>query len=84
VRECCKGNERAWSALIDKYKNLIFSIPIKFGLTRDDAADIFQAVCLDLLSSLPQLREPAALPKWIMQTTYHKCLRRKEHQLKFS
>lgn len=58
VRECCKGNQAAWSALIEKYKNLIFSIPIKFGLPREDAADIFQAVCVDLLSSLPQLREP--------------------------
>src|SRR4029077_12344770 len=84
VRECCKGNEAAWSALIDKYKNLIFSIPIKFGLPREDAADIFQAVCLDLLSSLPQLREPDALPKWIMQTTYHKCLRTKNHTLTLS
>jgi len=84
VRECCKGNEAAWSALIDKYKNLIFSIPIKFGLPREDAADIFQAICLDLLSSLPQLREPDALPKWIMQTTYHKCLRTKKQRLTLS
>ena len=40
VRECRKGNQAAWSALIEKYKNLIFSIPIKFGLPREDAADI--------------------------------------------
>ena len=75
VSECCKGNQAAWSALIDKYKNLIFSIPIKFGLSRDDAADICQAVCVDLLSDLPRLREPRALPKWLMQASYHKCLR---------
>lgn len=81
VRECCEGNQAAWSALIEKYKNLIFSIPIKFGLSRGDAADIFQAVCLDLLSDLPQLREPRALPKWLMQTSYHKCLRAKKHRL---
>jgi RNA polymerase sigma factor (sigma-70 family) len=81
VRECCEGNQEAWSALIEKYKNLIFSIPIKFGLSRDDAADIFQAVCLDLLSDLPRLREPQALPKWLMQTSYHKCLRIKKQKL---
>jgi RNA polymerase sigma factor (sigma-70 family) len=81
VRECCEGNQAAWSALIEKYKNLIFSIPIKFGLSRDDAADVFQAVCLDLLSDLPQLREPRALPKWLMQTSYHKCLRWKKQRL---
>ncbi len=78
VRECCKGNQDAWSALIEKYKNLIFSIPIKFGLSREDAADIFQAVCVELLSGLPKLREPKALPKWLMQTSYHQCLRWKK------
>jgi RNA polymerase sigma factor (sigma-70 family) len=83
VRECRKGNEAAWSALIDKYKNLIFSIPVKFGLPREDSADIFQAVCLDLLSSLPKLREPAALPKWLMETAYHKCLRTKKQGMRF-
>jgi len=81
VRECRKGNQAAWSALIEKYKNLIFSVPIKFGLPREDAADIFQAVCVDLLSSLPKLREPKALAKWLMQTSFHKCLRWKKDQL---
>jgi RNA polymerase sigma factor (sigma-70 family) len=74
VAECLKGNQEAWSALIDKYKNLIYSIPIKLRMY-DDAADIFQAVCVDLLAGLPKLREPKALPKWLMQTCYHKCLR---------
>lgn len=73
VSECLKGNDQAWSALIDKYKNLIYSIPVKLGMY-DDAGDIFQAVCLDLLSDLSKLREPRALPKWLMQTCYHKCL----------
>jgi len=81
IAECRKGNPDAWSALIEKYKNLIFSVPIKFGPPREDAADIFQAVCLDLLSDLPQLREPRALPKWLMQTSFHKCLRWKKQRL---
>jgi len=81
VAECRKGNQDAWSGLIEKYKNLIFSVPIKFGLPREDAADIFQAVCLDLLSDLPQLREPRALPKWLMQMSFHKCLRWKKQRL---
>ena len=81
IGECRKGNQAAWSRLIEKYKNLIFSIPIKFGLTREDAADIFQSVCLDLLSDLAQLREPRALPKWLMQMSYYKCLNWKKQRL---
>ena len=73
VADCLKGNETAWSELIDRYKNLIYSIPIKLGMY-DEAPDIFQAVCLDVLEGLSQLREPRALPKWLMQACYHKCL----------
>jgi RNA polymerase sigma factor (sigma-70 family) len=80
VRECLEGNDEAWSALIDRYKNLIFSIPIKYGFSTDDATDIFQSVCLDLLSELPQLRDAQALPKWIMQISAHKCFHRKQQQ----
>ena len=81
VSECRKGSQQAWSALIEKYKNLIFSIPLKFGLSREDAADIFQSVCLDLLSDLAELREPRALPKWLMQMSYYKCLNWKKQRL---
>jgi RNA polymerase sigma factor (sigma-70 family) len=80
VRECLRGNEEAWSALVDKYKNLIFSIPVKYGFSADDATDIFQSVCLELLSQLPNLRNPQALPKWIMQITAHKCFHGKRQQ----
>lgn len=77
VKECLRGSEEAWSILIDTYKSLIFSIPIKYGFSVDDATDIFQAVCVELLSELPRLRKPKALPKWIMQVAVHKCFHHK-------
>jgi RNA polymerase sigma factor (sigma-70 family) len=73
VRECIEGDERAWSSLIDKYRNLIFSIPMKYGLSHDEAADVFQEVCLKLLSQLNRLREPRALPAWLIQVTVREC-----------
>lgn len=75
VRECLKGNEEAWSSLIDKYKNLIYSIPVKYGFPREEANEIFQSVCLELVTGLANLREPQALAKWLIQVTAHKCLR---------
>jgi len=75
VRDCLRGREEAWSALLDKYKNLIFSIPIRRGLSREDAADVFQRVCVLLLAELPQLREARALPMWIIRVTSHECER---------
>lgn len=83
VRECCDDNQAAWSALLEKYKNLIFSVPIKFGLSREESAEVFQAVCAELVSGLPRLREAKALPKWLMQTAFHQCLRLKQDRLVF-
>jgi RNA polymerase sigma factor (sigma-70 family) len=82
VRACLEGNEDAWSALVDKYKKLIFSIPVKYGFSADDANDIFQSVCVELISELPKLRKPKALPKWLIQVALHKCFHRKRQQLR--
>jgi RNA polymerase sigma factor (sigma-70 family) len=77
VDGCLKHREDDWNLLIDKYKNLVFSIPIRYGFSREEAADIFQSVCLDLILELPKLRDPQALPKWLMQVTAHKCFHSK-------
>jgi RNA polymerase sigma factor (sigma-70 family) len=82
VQDCLKGDEAGWSALIGKYKNLIFSIPIRYGFSEDDAADIFQAVCMDLLTELPRLREPNALAGWLIQVSRNKCFHRKQAQIR--
>ena len=80
VRECLSGSEEAWSLLIEKYKALIYSIPVKYGLPPQEAADVFQATCMELLVRLPELREPRALPKWLIQVAHHKCYHWKRQQ----
>ncbi|MGB7847661.1 MAG: sigma-70 family RNA polymerase sigma factor [Candidatus Acidiferrum sp.] len=77
VKACLSGKEEAWSMLIDKYKALIYSIPVKYNLLPQEAADVFQATCLELLVCLPELRDPRALPKWLMQVAHHECYRLK-------
>jgi RNA polymerase sigma factor (sigma-70 family) len=73
VRECLSGSEEAWSLLIEKYKALIYSIPVKYGLPAHEAADVFQITCMELLVRLPELRQPRALPQWLIQVAYHQC-----------
>jgi RNA polymerase sigma factor (sigma-70 family) len=73
VRECLAGDQQAWAALLDRYKRLIYSIPVKYGFSSQEATDIFQDVCVELIAELPRLREPRALPKWLVQVTSRKC-----------
>lgn len=84
VRECLSGNEQAWAALIDKYKNLIYSIPVKYHATPQDAADIFQAVCQELFLKLSQLRRIESLRSWLITVTIHESYRWKKKQQRWS
>ena len=80
VEECLRGNEQAWHALVDRYKNLIYSIPLRYGAPPQDAADIFQAVCLDLFNELSRLRDAEALQGWLIRVTTNKCYHWKRRQ----
>jgi RNA polymerase sigma factor (sigma-70 family) len=84
VGECLRGNETAWTSLIDKYKNLIFSIAVRHGFSRDDATEIFQEVAAQLLSELARIRKPQALAAWLIQVTSNRCSQWRKRQLRES
>ncbi|MBZ5523291.1 MAG: RNA polymerase sigma factor [Acidobacteriia bacterium] len=73
VRACVNGDEQAWNTLIDKYKRLIYSVPVKQGMSPDDAADVFQSVCVELFTNLAKLRKIKSLPSWLITIATHKC-----------
>jgi RNA polymerase sigma factor (sigma-70 family) len=81
---CVRGEHAAWDALVDRYAALIYSIPLKYGLSDADAADVFQGVCITLLEKLGTIREARTLPAWIMTTTTRQCwalLRQRRREL---
>jgi RNA polymerase sigma factor (sigma-70 family) len=75
VAECLRGNEHAWSSVVDKYKNLVYSAPLRYRLSRQDAGDIFQEVWLELYAEMKSLRKPGALGGWLnsvaLRKSYH-------------
>jgi RNA polymerase sigma factor (sigma-70 family) len=73
IAECLKGNEEAWEALIQKYKRLVYSIPIKYGASPADAEDILQSVYMQLFCELSKLRRAESLKSWLMVVTSRKC-----------
>jgi RNA polymerase sigma factor (sigma-70 family) len=80
VAACLKGDDDAWAALIDKYRRLIYSIPVRYGASPEDAADIFQAVCLELFAHLRDLRKAGALRGWIATVATHQSFHWKRRQ----
>jgi RNA polymerase sigma factor (sigma-70 family) len=78
VEACLGGDQEAWSQLIHKYRRMVYSIPLKYGGNVEDAADVFQSVCLELFSELPNLRKTDSVQAWLMTVTAHHCLRWKK------
>jgi len=84
IAECLRGHEPSWTVLIEKYKKLIYSIPVRAGFTQEEAADIFQAVCLDLFCELPSIREPQALAAWLIRVTRNKCYHKRQENSRYA
>jgi RNA polymerase sigma factor (sigma-70 family) len=75
LHAAARGDEQAWNALIDRYGPLVMAVIRRFTLSRADAADVNQTVWLRLVENLDRIREPEALPGWIMRTARNECLR---------
>lgn len=82
VEECLRGNQEAWHAVVEKYKALVYSAPIKYRMEPQDAADIFQEVWIDLYAELQKLRKPGALGAWLVSVAFHKCYQWKRRRLR--
>nr|WP_208383624.1 sigma-70 family RNA polymerase sigma factor [Modestobacter marinus] len=61
--------------MVDRYLPLVRSVTRAYRLPDRDAEDVGQTVWLRLVEHLASIREPRALPKWIMTTAKHESLR---------
>jgi RNA polymerase sigma factor (sigma-70 family) len=73
VRASADGAESAWNELVRRYAPLVMAVIRGFQLTATDQQDVSQTVWLRLVEHLPHLREPAALPGWLVTTTQREC-----------
>jgi RNA polymerase sigma factor (sigma-70 family) len=69
------GDHGAWDSLVERYMPLVLGVAVRFRLSAEDVADVSQAVWLRLVEHLDDIREPRALPGWIVTTTHNEALR---------
>jgi RNA polymerase sigma factor (sigma-70 family) len=67
------GDQQAWDALVGRYAPLVWSICRRYRLDRADAEDVAQTIWLRLVDQLDRLRNPDALPGWLVTTTRREC-----------
>lgn len=76
IQDCLKGRQAAWDELVERYSRLIYSIPLRMGLSHTDADDVVQVVWGIVLRRLETLREVDRLSAWLIRTTHRESWRR--------
>ena len=69
------GDQQAWNCLVDRFLPLVSAVIARFRLSQADADDVNQTVWLRLVEHLDDLREPSALPGWLVTTARNEALR---------
>lgn len=75
VQAASSGDREAWNWLVERYAPLVMGVASRYRLRAEDAADVSQGVWLKLVEHLDDIREPLALPGWIVTTTRREALR---------
>jgi RNA polymerase sigma factor (sigma-70 family) len=65
IQACRRGDKLAWGKVLTQYERLVFSIPLNYGLSSDDAADIAQLTFTIFMQSLDKLHDDSRLAPWL-------------------
>jgi RNA polymerase sigma-70 factor (ECF subfamily) len=77
VSRCRQGDEAAWPELVRAFAPYVHAIAVRaYGLSEQDAEDVFQEVFLRTWQNLGRLRSDDAIRPWIGQLTRHLCVDR--------
>lgn len=75
VAAAAGGSRAAWNEIVERFNPLLIATAHRYRLASHDIADVAQTVWMHLIEHLGDLREPAALPGWLVSTTRHECTR---------
>jgi RNA polymerase sigma-70 factor, ECF subfamily len=78
------GDNGAFNALVDQYKNKIMRICFRFLKNREDVEDAVQETFIEIYKSISEFRSESLLSTWIYRIAVTKSLdcRRKKQRMK--
>jgi len=78
VRQVQKGDVELYSLIVDRYKNKIYSIGMRFFYDRDDSDDFTQEVFLKAFRKIESFREIALFKYWLVKLAYNHAINTKK------
>ncbi len=79
-----EGDTQAFSILVDRYKDLVFTLALRMLKHREEAEEVSQDVFIKVYRSLHKFKGDSKLSTWIYKVTYNTCLDAiKKHKRKY-
>lgn len=76
ITQIIGGNTNAFSVLVDRYKDLIFSLALKMVKNREEAEEVAQDTFIKIFNSLDKFKGDSKFSTWIYKVAYNTCLDR--------
>ena len=77
IERVINGDVSAYSPLVEKHKNLVFSIAMKILNNREDAEEIAQDTFLKAFNSLKSFEKKSKFSTWLYRIAYNGAISRK-------
>lgn len=75
-----EGDTNAFAALVDRYKDMIFTLSLKMLQNREEAEEAAQDTFIKTYKSLNRFKGDSKFSTWIYKITYNNCLDRLKKQ----
>ena len=74
------GDTNAFAALVDRFKDLVFTLSLKMLQNRQEAEEVAQDTFVKVYKSLAGFKGDSKFSTWIYKITYNNCLDRLKRQ----
>jgi RNA polymerase sigma-70 factor (ECF subfamily) len=77
------GDANAFHILVDRYKDLVYSLSLRMLKNREEAEEVSQDTFIKVFKSLPRFKGDSKFSTWIYKIAYNTCLDRLKKNKKF-
>lgn len=74
IKSALQGDQKAYEALLIKYRNLVYTIMIKMVRNPQEAEDLTQEAFMKAFHSLASFNEEFAFSTWLMKIATNNCI----------
>lgn len=82
IKLILEGDTNAFSALVSRYKDFVFTLSLRMLHNREEAEEVSQDTFIKVFRSLNSFKKESKFSTWLYKITYNTCLDRVKKQKK--